>query len=99
MVTEPVREPHEGIDPYNNTETKANAAHGSPLTVRAGESASAPAISDDVEDASHAPGDEQPSLAVGGGTAAGDPLSGLIGNTEDAVSGDTGPENPGERRG
>lgn len=48
-----------------------------------------------------APADEQPSLAVGGGTAGGDPLSGVTADAddlEDAVSGDTGPEHPGTRR-
>jgi hypothetical protein len=43
----------------------------------------------------------QPSLAVGGGTAAGDPLAGVTADAddlEDAVSGDKGPEHPGTRR-
>jgi len=48
-----------------------------------------------------APADEQPSLAVGGGTAGGDPLAGVTIDADDldeAVSGDTGPERPGTRR-
>jgi len=48
-----------------------------------------------------APADEQPSLAVEGGTAGGDVLSGVTADpddVEDAVSGDTGPEHPGTRR-
>ena len=49
---------------------------------------------------SPAPADEQPSLAVGGGTAGGDPLAGVTADPEDvadAVSGDAGPERPGAR--
>ena len=50
---------------------------------------------------SPAPADEQPSQAVGGGTAGGDALSGVTiddADRDDAVSGDTGPEHPGTRR-
>lgn len=84
-------EPHEGIDPYNNQEVKAREAGEAPLLAR-GDANVAP-------ESGPAPADEQPSQTIAGGTAGGDPLSGVTGDTEEAVAGDTGPENPGERRG
>lgn len=44
------------------------------------------------------PGDEQPAQATAGGTAGGDPTAGVSATAKDsneAVSGDTGPEHPG----
>ena len=89
-----VTEPHDGIDPYNNQESKAREAGEAPLLARGGANVTA--------ESGHAPADEQPGQQLAGGTAGGSPLEGVLASDDDladSVSGDTGPENPGERRG
>jgi hypothetical protein len=83
-------EPHEGIDPYDNAETRAaedgqtnplgRAANGGPPPTDAPEQGVAPVVS---------------------GTGAGSPIEGVQLDEKtaaEAVSGDTGPEHPGVRR-
>jgi hypothetical protein len=85
-------DPHDGIDPTNNKESRGVERDQTASVSRAGSSGTAPATS--------GPGDEQPDQAVAGGTAGGDALAGLVMSDEDAadaVSGDTGPEHPGQR--
>ena len=92
MTTPTPQDPHEGIDPAANPETEAAERDQSSYVARAGQSG--------VVDMGSAPGDEQPSKARAGGTAAGTPLAGVTAtdeDVEDAVSGDTGPEHPGRR--
>ena len=93
-MTDPMpREPHEGIKADGNPEAEAAEREQSSYVARGGQSSG-------TVDSGPAPGDEQPSQAVGGGTAGGDPLSGVTASAddvEDAVSGDTGPEHPGQR--
>ena len=86
------RDPHDGIDPHANQESRAAQRDQSTPVSRAGSSGTAPATS--------GPGDEQPSQALPGGTAGGGALDGVTmsqEDSEDAVSGDTGPEHPGQR--
>ena len=86
------RDPHEGIDPNNNQETRGVERDQTASVSRAGSSGTAPAT--------EGPGDEQPSQAVPGGTAGGGALDGVTmsaADSEDTVSGDTGPEHPGTR--
>lgn len=78
-------EPHEGIKADAGPEVEASERDQSTYVARGGSSSGA-------ADTGPAPGDEQPSQAVGGGTAGGDPLSGVSGSEPDAVPGDTGPE-------
>ena len=83
-------EPHEGIDPYDNPESRAREQDQSSYVSRAGEGPppTPPRLA----------GEPAPDLQ---GTAAGDPLAGLpidAADAESAVSGDTGPEHPGTRR-
>lgn len=78
----------ESIDPYDNTEVRTTESDASPGVARAAGS-SVPPEQLDARDA------EGPD-----GTAAGDPLAGVTiseADADDAVSGDTGPENPGQR--
>ena len=85
------RDPHDGIDPAANRETEAAERDQTSYVARGGQSSG-------IIDTGPAPGDEQPSQAVGGGTSGGDPLAGVSASeqdVEDAVSGDTGPEHPG----
>ena len=85
------QDPHDGIDPSANRETAAAERDQTSYVARGGQSSG-------ILDTGPAPGDEQPSQAVGGGTAGGDPLAGVSASaqdSEDAVSGDTGPEHPG----
>ncbi len=85
-------DPHEGLKADAGVEAKAAERDQTPSVGRAGSSGAA--------DTGPAPADEQPSQAKHGGTAAGDPLSGVGLSAEDAaeaVSGDTGPEHPGQR--
>lgn len=85
-------DPHDGIDPTNNKETRGVERDQTASVSRAGSSGTAPATD--------GPGDEQPSQAVPGGTAGGGALDGVTMTEEDsadAVSGDTGPEHPGKR--
>ena len=85
-------DPHDGIDPTNNKETRGVERDQTASVSRAGSSGTAPATD--------GPGDEQPSQAVPGGTAGGGALDGVTMSEEDsadAVSGDTGPEHPGTR--
>ena len=93
-MTQPVpRDPHEGIDPGANPESQAADRDQTSYVARAGQSSG-------VVDTGPAPSDEQPSLAVDGGTAGGDALAGVSADADDveqAVSGDTGPEHPGQR--
>ena len=83
-------EPHEGIDPFDNAETReVEENQSSPLGRASGEG---PAPTD-APQAGEAP--------VVDGTGAGDPLAGVHisdADAEEAVSGDTGPEHPGVRR-
>lgn len=86
----PNLEPHEGIDPYDNAETRATEANQSSYVGRAGQGP--------PPTPPRMVGEEAPPLE---GTAAGDPLAGVVidpADAEDAVSGDTGPEHPGTRR-
>ena len=91
-MTQPTpRDPHDGIHTDANPEAEAAERGQSSYVARAGQTGvtSGPA-----------PGDEQPDQAVGGGTAGGDPLAGVTASpadVEEAVSGDTGPEHPGQR--
>jgi hypothetical protein len=85
------QDPHDGIDPSANRETAAAERDQTSYVARGGQSSG-------ILDTGPAPGDEQPSQAVGGGTSGGDPLAGVSASaqdSEDAVSGDTGPEHPG----
>lgn len=81
-------EPHDGIDPYNNPETRAAEAAQTTGLGRSTDDAAPvapPASGDDAHD----------------GTSGGNPLEGVILDEEsaaEAVSGDTGPEHPGTRR-
>lgn len=83
-------EPHEGVDPYDNAETREVEAEQTPSLARAGGEGPAPSPAREPGEGYHPEG-----------TAAGDPLSGVTIDAEDAdqaVSGDTGPEHPGTRR-
>ena len=85
------QDPHDGIDPSANRETAAAERDQTSYVARCGQSSG-------ILDTGPAPGYEQPSQAVGGGTSGGDPLAGVSASaqdSEDAVSGDTGPEHPG----
>jgi hypothetical protein len=85
------QDPHDGIDPGANREAAAAERDQTSYVARGGQSSG-------ILDTGPAPGDEQPSQAVGGGSAGGDPLGGVGASpqdVEDAVSGDTGPEHPG----
>jgi hypothetical protein len=92
MTTQPMpREPHEGLKADAGAEAQAGDRDQSSYVARAGQSSGTVASGPE-------PGDEQPSQAVDGGTAGGDPLAGVTASArdvEDAVSGDTGPEHPG----
>ena len=86
-------DPHDGIDPRANREAEHAEQDQSSYVARGGQSSG-------IVDTGPAPGDEQPSQAVEGGTSGGDPLSGVGASpqdVEDAVSGDTGPEHRGQR--
>ena len=86
-------EPHEGIKADAGPETAAAERDQTRTSRAAARAAGRPTPGS-------APGDEQPSQAVGGGTAGGDALAGVTAteaDVEDAVSGDTGPEHPGTR--
>ena len=83
-------EPHEGIDPFDNAESRAREQDQSPYVSRAsgGPPPTVPQLA----------GEPAPDVE---GTAAGDPLAGIsmeAADVEAAVSGDTGPEHPGTRR-
>ena len=87
------QDPHDGIDPAANREAEAAERDQTSYVARGGQSSG-------ILDTGPAPGDEQPSQAVGGGTSGGDPLAGVSASpqdVEDAVSGDTGPEHPGRQ--
>ncbi|MDP9497594.1 MAG: hypothetical protein M3P46_08025 [Actinomycetota bacterium] len=84
-------DPHEGINPAANREAEAVERDQTSYVARGGQSSG-------IVDNGPAPGDEQPSKAVAGGTAGGDPLAGVTAGGQDvelAVSGDTGSERPG----
>ena len=93
-MTQPLPpEPHDGLKADADPERTGNERAQSSALSRAGSSGTV--------SSSPAPGDEQPSQAVPGGTAGGDALAGVTAtaaDAEDAVSGDTGPEHPGTRR-
>lgn len=93
-MTQPMpREPHEGIKADANQEAEAAERDQSSYVARGGQTSG-------IVDSGTAPGNEQPSAAGPGGTAAGDPLAGVTASADDleeAVSGDTGPEHPGQR--
>ena len=93
-MTEPMpREPHEGIKADANAETETAERNQSSYVARGGQTSGMP-------DRGDQPGDEQPSQALPGGTAGGDPLAGVTAtdaDVRDAVSGDTGPAHPGQR--
>lgn len=83
-------EPHEGIDPFDNPESREAESSQTSSLARAGGEGPAPS-----------PGREPGEVDHPQGTAAGDPLAGVTLDAEDAeqaVSGDTGPEHPGTRR-
>jgi hypothetical protein len=84
-------EPHEGIDAFDNPETRASEREQTSGLARSSGDGGAPAT--------EAPAaGEAPEVA---GTGAGDPLAGVRISPEEAdgaVSGDTGPEHPGTRR-
>ena len=93
-MTQPMpQEPHEGRKADANPETEAAERGQSSYVARAGQTSGMP-------DRGNQPGDEQPSQALPGGTAGGDPLAGVTASADDvaeAVSGDTGPAHPGQR--
>jgi hypothetical protein len=93
-MTQPTpRDPHDGIDPTANREAEAADRDQTSYVARGGQSSG-------IVDNGPAPGDEQPSQARSGGTSGGDPLAGVTASeqdSEDAVSGDTGPEHPGRQ--
>ncbi len=93
-MTQPLPpEPHDGLKADTDAERTFNEAAQTGGRAGAGTSG--------IVDTGPAPADEQPSKAVGGGTAGGDALAGVTASEEDveeAVSGDTGPEHPGTRR-
>ena len=93
-MTQPTpNDPHDGIHTDANPEAETANRDQSSYVARAGQSSGA-------ADTGPAPADEQPSKAVAGGTAGGDPLAGVTASAEDveeAVSGDTGPEHSGQR--
>ncbi len=93
-MTQPLPpEPHDGLKADADPERTSNESEQTSGRAGAGSSG--------VFSPGPAPADEQPSLAVAGGTAGGDALSGVTidpDDREDAVSGDTGPEHPGTRR-
>ncbi len=93
-MTQPLPpEPHDGLKADADPERTSNEREQTSGRAGAGSSG--------VFSPSPAPADEQPSLAVAGGTAGGDALGGVTidaDDREDAVSGDTGPEHPGTRR-
>ena len=85
-------EPHEGLKADAGREVQQSERDQGPALSRGGSSG--------AQDTGPAPGDEQPSQAKLTGTAGGDVLSGVRAteqDSEDAVSGDTGPEHPGTR--
>lgn len=87
-------DPHEGIKTDAGAEAAAAERDQTSYVARAGQSSG-------TVSTGPGPGDEQPSKAVGGGTAGGDALAGVTASeqdVEDAVSGDTGPEHEGQRR-
>lgn len=92
-MTQPLApEPHDGLKADASPEVEHAERDASPGLSRAGSSGT---LTTGPE-----PGDEQPERALDGGTAGGDPLSGVTATprgVEDAVSGDTGPERPGAR--
>ena len=78
----------ESINERDNAETRTTESDANPGVARAGGSSLPP----EQLDARDAEGPD--------GTAAGDPLAGITiseADAEGAVSGDTGPENPGQR--
>ena len=93
-MTQPLPpEPHDGLKADADPERTANEREQTYARAGAGSSG--------VFAPGPGPADEQPSLAVDGGTAGGDALAGVTADEddlEDAVSGDTGPEHPGTRR-
>lgn len=92
-MTEPLpRDPHEGIKADASAEDQAGERDQTSYVARAGAGGSG-AVTAGPE-----PGDEQPAQALPGGTAGGDPTAGVGASEQDsndAVSGDTGPEHPG----
>ena len=83
-----MRDELETVDPGDNAESRSAAADRHPGTARAGGQSLPP----EALDARDAQGPE--------GTAAGNPLDGVLISGEDAadaVPGDTGPEHPGTR--
>lgn len=93
-MTQPTpRDPHEGIHTDANPEAEAAARDQSPYVARSGSSSG-------IVDTGPQPGDEQVPATERSGTASGDPLAGVTADEQDvrdAVSGDTGPEHPGQR--
>lgn len=93
-MTQPMpTEPHDGTKADASPEVQAAERDQSSYVARAGSTSGMP-------DRGTEPGDEQPSQARSGGTAGGDPLSGVLASeqdVQDAVSGDLGPEHPGQR--
>ncbi len=93
-MTQPLPpEPHDGLKADADPERTSNEQNQTSGRAGAGSSG--------VFAPTSAPADEQPSLAVGGGTAGGDPVAGVTADADDvadAVPGDTGPEHPGTRR-
>ena len=93
-MTQPTpRDPHKGIHTDANPEAEVAARNQSSYVARGGSSSG-------IVDSGPQPGDEQLPKAERSGTAAGDPLAGVTADDEDlqdAVSGDTGPEHPGQR--
>lgn len=93
-MTEPTdsqipREPHEGIDAFNNPDARAYEENQSSPLSRASDGGPPP------RDA--LPAGEMEDLS--GGTSGGDPLAGIrVGDDEETVRGDEGPEHPGVRR-
>jgi hypothetical protein len=93
-VTEPTDsqvpgDPHEGIDAFANKDARAYEENQSSPLSRASNGGPPP---------TEAPrAGEMPDIS--GGTSGGDPLAGIrVGDDEETVRGDEGPEHPGVRR-
>ena len=85
-------DPHEGIDPSDNSEARAAERDQSPGLSRASNGGPPPR---DAPPAGTLP--EPPGLT--GGTAGGNPTAGVhIDDDVETVAGDQGPEHPGVRR-
>ena len=85
-------DPHEGIDPSANREARAAEEGQSPALSRASSGGPPPRDAPRAGELPEPPG-------TTGGTSGGDPIAGVrLGDDEETVAGDEGPEHPGVRR-